>query len=212
MHLRVVGTVVGTMVALGYPIAIYYGLTHFDIRLVAVAMLVVALPALVIRLRRQGPGSSRWLLLFAPGAVTVALLGTVLSRDPRSMMLLPVLINLSLLITFGVTLRPGAVPIVERFARAQDPELRAEEKRYCRAVTFVWCGFFVVNGGIALGLALAGSLEMWTVYNGSIAYGLMGLLFAGEYCVRKYRFRKYGGGIVDDLLSALFPSKRDFSP
>jgi uncharacterized membrane protein len=51
-------------------------------------------------------------------------------------------------------------------------------------VTQVWCWFFSVNGAIALATALWASPAIWTLYNGLIAYLVMGLLFAGEYVVR----------------------------
>jgi uncharacterized membrane protein len=41
-----------------------------------------------------------------------------------------------------------------------------------------------VNGGIALATALWGSFEVWSLYNGLIAYLLMAILLGGEYVVR----------------------------
>ncbi|MBL4621504.1 MAG: hypothetical protein JKY89_03820, partial [Immundisolibacteraceae bacterium] len=49
---------------------------------------------------------------------------------------------------------------------------------------------FMVNGSIAAMLALYGSLEMWTLYNGFIAYLLIGILFGGEFLVRQYIKRR----------------------
>ncbi len=49
-------------------------------------------------------------------------------------------------------------------------------------------GSIVVNGSIALWLSVYGSLPAWGLYTGGIAYGLMGLLFAAEYTVRRKRF------------------------
>jgi acyl-coenzyme A synthetase/AMP-(fatty) acid ligase/3-hydroxymyristoyl/3-hydroxydecanoyl-(acyl carrier protein) dehydratase len=62
------------------------------------------------------------------------------------------------------------------------------EKRvsaYCRKVTFVWCGFFVLNGSIAAWTIFSGSDALWSIYNGGISYILIGTLFAGEFMVRK---------------------------
>jgi uncharacterized membrane protein len=55
---------------------------------------------------------------------------------------------------------------------------------YTRKVTVVWCGFFVVTGTLALATALWSSDKTWALYNGLIAYLLMGALFAGEWLVR----------------------------
>jgi uncharacterized membrane protein len=45
--------------------------------------------------------------------------------------------------------------------------------------------FFVCNGAIAAVTALAASDRVWALYNGAIAYGLIGAMFAGEWIVRQ---------------------------
>ena len=56
---------------------------------------------------------------------------------------------------------------------------------YTRRVTQVWCGFFVFNGAVSLGTALWGSPAAWALYNGLLAYVLMGVLFGGEWLLRQ---------------------------
>lgn len=73
------------------------------------------------------------------------------------------------------------MPIVERLARLQEPDLPEKGVRYTRRVTQIWCGFFIINGGIALFTALYGDMSLWTAWNGMIAYFLMGTLMAGEW-------------------------------
>src|SRR6185436_7648546 len=53
----------------------------------------------------------------------------------------------------------------------------------------IWCLFFALNGSTALLLALAAPLAWWTLYNGLIAYLLIGALFATEWILRRRRFR-----------------------
>jgi uncharacterized membrane protein len=74
--------------------------------------------------------------------------------------------------------------LIERLARIQHPDLPPEGVIYTRRVTQIWCVFFIVNGSIALVTALWSSFEIWSLYNGLIAYLLMGILFIGEYIVR----------------------------
>jgi predicted phage tail protein len=50
-------------------------------------------------------------------------------------------------------------------------------------------GFFVLNGAIALALALWASAGLRSLYTGVISYGSMGLLFAAGYAVR-LRFKR----------------------
>ena len=95
--------------------------------------------------------------------------------------------------------------MVERFARLQNPALSPEQLRYCRRVTVIWCGFFVLNASLSAAVAVWGSLRLWSLYTGLIAYVLMGMLGGTEYVVRKIRFREYGNGLHDRLLARFFP-------
>jgi uncharacterized membrane protein len=45
--------------------------------------------------------------------------------------------------------------------------------------------FFAVNGSVALATALWASTALWTLYNGLVAYLLMGALMGGEWLVRR---------------------------
>jgi uncharacterized membrane protein len=97
-------------------------------------------------------------------------------------------VNAALLAAFGYSL---AVPpsMVERLARLREPQLPDAAVAYTRRVTQVWCGFFAVNGALALGTALWASPAVWSLYTGVIAYLLMGLLGGAEYVVRM-RFKR----------------------
>ena len=103
--------------------------------------------------------------------------------------LYPLLMNVIFLAAFGGTLF-SPPNMIFRFAAMQDKSIQGSlnEKRvdsYCRKVTFVWCGFFIVNGSIAAWTIFSGSDTLWSVYNGGISYILIGTLFAGEFLVRK---------------------------
>lgn len=97
--------------------------------------------------------------------------------------------------------------MVERFARLQVPDLPEAEVAYTRSVTRVWCVFFVINGSIALVLALMDDIEAWALFTGLISYLLIGALFAVEYVYRHWKFRRYRGGFADPLLKRVFPPR-----
>lgn len=168
---------------LAYPLTIFFGLQLFEPRYVA--MLLAA--ALLLRGRA---GARRFLAELAPVhlAVLAALAGlaalAMLTNSELALRLYPAAMSLGLLLLFGLSLRHPPT-IVERIARLSEPELPARGVRYTRGVTQLWCGFFVVNGGVALWTALCASREAWELYNGLIAYLLMGALFAGEWLVRR---------------------------
>jgi uncharacterized membrane protein len=187
----------------GYPLLVYAGLELLEPRSLALGL------AAAVALR----GVSRWrqprwqeLRRLAPPALLLlaALLASALWNDPRGLFLAPVLANGALLLAFGRTLVGGGPTLVESLARLQVPDLPADEVRYCRGVTWLWCGFFAVNGSVALLLALGGDRETWALYNGVIAYALVGLLFAVEFTVRSWRFGRYGGTLVEPLFRRLF--------
>jgi len=56
---------------------------------------------------------------------------------------------------------------------------------YTRRVTWIWCGVFVLNGSLALATALWASNQVWALYNGLLAYVMMGALCGGEWLVRR---------------------------
>jgi len=182
--------------AIGYPLIVYFGLTHGSTRFAAWLLLALTLGHTVLRslqLRRLALRSA----LAAP-----LCLATLWLDDRRYMLALPVLINAGLFSLFFGSLR-SPMPLVERFARMRVSDLSEAERHYCRSVTKLWSAFFVFNGATAAVLAARSSLDLWTLYTGLISYILVGLVGAGEYTVRKYRFGRFGDNLADRLLRAV---------
>lgn len=126
-----------------------------------------------------------------PKALTVSFLAVaaaelvVASRDAElAARLYPVFMNATMLIAFTASLAKPPT-MIERFARLMEPDLDVHGIRYTRSVTWIWVGFFFVNGSVALWTVLNGSWLVWSIYNGGVAYVLAGSLFAGEFLVRK---------------------------
>lgn len=161
---------------LAYPVLVYLSLGRLDVRWIALGLIVLA------GLRLWSEKQRTWVAV-AAGAVALAAL-TALTRAAWPLKLYPVLISLTMLAVFGYSLRypPSAI---ERLARLSDPNLPPHAVAYTRRVTQVWCGFFLFNGTVALITALWASDHIWALYNGLISYGLMGLLFAGEWLLRQ---------------------------
>jgi uncharacterized membrane protein len=115
--------------------------------------------------------------------IAVTLLGLVLWSPLFGLKAYPILVNLAFASAFALSLAfpPTAI---ERIARLREPEPSAEAVAYMRKVTVVWLAFFLVNAAISGWTAVGASLEIWTLYNGFIAYLAVGALFAAEYLVR----------------------------
>jgi len=167
-----------------YPLAIYFGLQFLEPWVVA---LLLAFSLLV---RRISDGS-RLLkdLSRAEIGVFVCMLclaaATTLTNSETLLRLYPAGMNFGMLLIFWLSLM-NPPSMVERFARLREPNLPPSGVVYTRRVTQFWCGFFVVNGALAIFTALYTSRETWALYNGLIAYLLMGAIFAGEWLVRLF--------------------------
>jgi uncharacterized membrane protein len=164
------------LITMIYPLVVWLSQGHIEPRFLAGLLVLGGLTRLHHLKISQ---ASRWWLA---GTLLLFILA-VWSNGLLPLKLYPVLVNVALLGAFAYSLIfPPS--IIERFARLQDPDLPLEAIGYTRRVTQIWCVFFTVNGAIALMTALWATPAIWTLYNGLIAYLMMGLLFAGEHVFR----------------------------
>ena len=160
-----------------YPLLVYLGLKFFDPRWVSLGMIAIVGLRL---LSRQLPAKTT---LALAGALCLATGLTLVTGSDFGLLLYPVLVNAVLFTLFlSSWLYPPS--IIETIARTQEPGLTPEGVAYTRKLTLVWVIFFAINGGIAA-LTISLGHAYWTLYNGFIAYLLMGTLFLGELAVRK---------------------------
>ncbi|WP_375591915.1 hypothetical protein [Chitiniphilus eburneus] len=131
-------------------------------------------------IRRDTRALARWI---GPPAALLGLL-TLLTRAEWPLRVYPVLNNTAWLALFAWSLHHPPT-LIERIARLSEPDLSPAGVAYTRRVTQAWCGFFVVNGLIALATGLWADSRTWALYNGGIAYALMGAMFGGEWLVRR---------------------------
>lgn len=160
-----------------YPFAVYFGMAHM-----APWQFGLLLGGLWLARALSAPqqAGGRWMAVVP--VCFCALLALI--NSAQLLRWYPVLINSLMLALFGLSLKFGP-PLVERLARLREPQLPAAAIHYTRQVTQVWCLFFLINGLIAAALTLWAPLSWWTLYNGLIAYGLIGLLFAAEWLTRQ---------------------------
>ena len=169
---------------LAYPLAIFFGLRVMEPRYVAI---LLACTLLLRRFRDAGrllSGLSRVDFAVLSGMLMLAAL-TALTNSELLLRFYPAAMNTGMLLLFGCSLfTPSSM--IERFARINEPNLSSKGVTYTRKVTQVWCAFFVINGAIAAATAIYASRATWALYNGFIAYLLMGGLFAGEWLFRRF--------------------------
>jgi uncharacterized membrane protein len=178
-----------------YPILVFYFLIiqKIPIRILSLFIIAFALFEFTVRFFKKGDkkiGSNIWnsLLLLAIGV-----LGFIINTN-MILKLSPILMNIILLYTFGITLFHPPT-IIFRFAVLADktiPNSPGEKKiaAYCYKVTIIWVVFFIINGSIAALTVFSGSDLIWAIYNCGLAYVLAGILFVGEFIVRKFMHKK----------------------
>jgi uncharacterized membrane protein len=178
-------TVLTVLITLLYPLAIWFGRGRVEPRWLAGLLLLAAatrLPMLRIS------GVARWAVAGALLLALAAVWGNLL----LPLKLYPVLVNGALLAAFGYSLI-APPSMIERLARLREPDLPPAAIGYTRRVTQVWCGFFIINGAIALGTALWATEAVWSLYTGVLSYVFMGILFGGEFLFR-LRFKRLHHG------------------
>jgi uncharacterized membrane protein len=179
-------TLIAGLVLTLYPLLVYVGLQHLNPRWLALTLLLAAGLRL---LGGQLPASTLFTLA---AAVVIATGLTLATGDELGLLLYPVLMNAMLLILFVASwFYPPAM--IERLARLREPDLPPEAVAYTRKLTLVWALFFALNGTIAA-ITIGLGRDLWTLYNGLIAYVLIGTLFGAERLVRKRVMHRHQQG------------------
>ena len=175
---------IGALVLL-YPVTVYFGLQWVQPSVIAIIM------AVVILLRYWLLGGSELspqMRLIGISAI-VLFVFTAITNSNISLHLYPVLISLGFFSVFLYSIyRPPS--IITQIASLRD-SLSEEKVNYTVKVTKVWCGFFILNAGVAFVTVWLDNKELWLLYNGLVSYVLMGLLFAAEWLYR-IKIKKYG--------------------
>jgi uncharacterized membrane protein len=186
-RLTLIAVVLAAMGSIAYPLAVYLGRDQIAPEaFVAVALFLLALRLATLR----SAIAARWRppLLAACGA----LLFLALADAPLATMAYPILLSLAAVVVFGWSLlRPPS--LVEQLANLRHPTLPPAGRAYCRRVTVVWTAWLGVNAAATAALAAWGDLRLWALWTGVIFYLASGLLFAGEYLVRRRVMRWVAG-------------------
>lgn len=167
-----------TALLIGYPLLVWWLAQHGYMR-----ELFFTLAALLL-LQAVSLGLNNPRSYLALAALVMVVLVAWFTDPLTGVLYYPVWINASLLVLFCFSLlRPPAV--ITRLATLMEGPLSPAAVRYTERVTLVWALFFALNGGIAWWTVQLGDMELWALYNGLIAYLLMGLLMAVEWSIRR---------------------------
>ena len=158
-----------------YPFLIFLALQHdFSLNILAFLM-IIAFATSFLRSRKK-------LILVIGLCLIVALL---LTNNILFLKCYPVCMNLFICLTFAFSLQDK--PLITAFAEKMEKHITNEIKNYTRKATYAWTIFMACNTIISI-ITLFLPTFYWTIYNGCLSYILIGLMFIGEYIVRRRVF------------------------
>lgn len=185
-----------------FPWALDSVLARFGTRPTAAFLAVFVL--ITSSLRSRTPVASP----FAAVGLAGLLLGAAVTDDRTFLRLVPAWIYVGLAWVAAASLSGGS-SLIERGVRFLVPEAPEFIRDYCRVITALWAAFFLACAAMIGWLSIAGSAEAWRTFTGRTVWGVMALLGAVEFFVRKTWFRYYfRGGPFDRFWARLFPAER----
>jgi len=175
---------------MGFCILAYVALVHASVVLArpglgGVALVVLLASVLVAPLRARRPWAGPALL----AGVALAALAVRYDLTFPLLALPPVALPLAMLLWWGRSLRPGQEPFITRIATKIRGPLSPEYAAYTRRVTQLWVGVFALLAVSAAALAALAPPAVWSLFTNFLNTAFIGLVFAGEYAWRRWRFR-----------------------
>jgi len=184
MSLRLfIGILVGGL-AVVYPFLVYYGLNQYGPSAFAILLFVLLVVRVVVKGSYHEP--SQWLQLVFIGAFCLAVM---LLNSEMLLRYYPVLMSVGFSALFAYSLR-SKTSLIERFAKMAGQDYPEEAISYMRNLTKVWAVLLFINALISAYTACCLSLKYWTLYNGLLAYFVLGGFALIELIYRHFYKRK----------------------
>lgn len=174
----------------GLAVAVYAVLSHWLITvdpsqpwLIAAPMLPFFFVTLLLAWRRRNAGLAWFSALALAAFIGVAWWGRAADVG-RLFLAQHAGIHLLLGISFGVTLRRGATPLITLMARAVHGDVAPAMAQYTRRLTGVWALYFVLMAGLSLALYAWAPWHAWSFFANVITPLSVAGFFALEYALR----------------------------
>jgi uncharacterized membrane protein len=192
---------VGALLATVYPPAAERALATWGVRGVGAVLLALGLVSLVAW---QRAASRAGVPRYQRAAVLVLPALTAATGDALFLRLVPAAIQALIAVLFVVSLRGGG-SIFYDAARALHPYAPEFIAPYCRKSTAVFAGVFAVQGLAAVWLAFHPPASGWGTATGLWIWSPVIAASLLDWCVRKWWFRYFGPGPLDQLLKHVLP-------
>jgi uncharacterized membrane protein len=179
-----------------YPLLVHLSVVTDVPQLQVVAIICFAAGILLKSLQRGN--TIAWLVLVVVSLVAVGF--GYLNITLYVLYLPPILLPLLLLFVFGRTLLPGQEPLITAIGEASRGPLTPAMRHYTRRITQFWCAIFFLMMSWSLILPWLEQPEVWSWFTNIINYGLVAMLFIGEFILRKRLFPEHNHpGFVEYL-------------
>jgi uncharacterized membrane protein len=177
-----------------YPLLVHLLILYKNPAVAVAGLVVTSLVYFYTMLHLRAAPRVRFVWIGVYALLTAVGLLNLLTDTVYALYLPPLLINAGLMTLFGLTLRHGSMPLVERLMRMEypDAELPVALVRYAHQLTRIWAGYFAAIVLVSLVLAVSAPLELWSLFANVLSYLFVILLFLAQYIWRVLRYRQYG--------------------
>jgi uncharacterized membrane protein len=175
-----------------YAVVSHWLMVHAALNPWAVAVLFG--PLLLALAAGAWAASQHWLLVLC-GLGVLLLAAVVQGGGVQQINLLYVLqhagIHLALALTFGLTLRAGATPLISSLAATVHQDFTPAMQAYTRWLTGLWCAYFVGMVLLSAAIYLLAPWSWWSFFCNLLTPLFAVLLFVGEHLLRYRRHPEF---------------------
>jgi uncharacterized membrane protein len=111
-------------------------------------------------------------------------------------------IHLALAWSFGLTLRPGAKPLITMLAERVHREFTPAMRDYTRRLTGWWVLYFLAMVGLSLTLYALAPWSWWSLFCNLFTPLSAATFFVGEFIVRRWRHPEFEPASLSQALNA----------
>ena len=165
-----------------YPFVVYFGIKFFPASFFGLLLAVLLALRVGVLTKEERRVLLPVLFVFIGYSIATAIL-----NNASMLLYYPAMVNFGLCITFANSLRQEE-SLLLRIVRGRGATISDYTPAYLYRLTAVWAGFFVLNGLVSIWTSTL-SMAAWTLYNGLLSYGLVGVLIGGELLFR-YFYKK----------------------
>ena len=180
-----------------YPAVVYFAYDAISPRGLAGILILLLLTRLGFAFFRDETSKIPWRALLPFAVISfIAAIIVFVAQSNELLLHVPVIVQMLLFCAFlwSYIRKPT---IIEGFAEMDFPVLPPIAISYCRKVTLLWCGVFVLNALATEWIIFNHSREVWLAWTSLGIYLWMGFVFLLEFLVRKNVEPKFAEALAE---------------